>query len=446
MSKIRLHGSSSGYTEIAPVAASGNNTLTLPNDGTIISKDSNGAVGVTSVVTTTATITTAKIGAGVTITESGIEASGIGITVANINGGQIGGRRNMIINGAMNIAQRSTSRTDNENYTVDRFEVDYNGTDEAPTYAQVDVSSSDAPYPLGLTRALKITNGNQTGGADAGDWLRVRYNVESSDVRHSGWNYKSSTSFITLSFWVKASVAQTYYIEVRTYDGTGQRFSFPYTLTANTWTKIIKTIPGNSNLDFNDDNGVGLQIQFAQFFGTTYTDSGVTSDTWAAFAVGTQTPDQTSTWYTTNDATWEMTGVQLEVGTQNTPFEHLLRAEELALCQRYCYLHTDSNSTGASSQITIGTGSFYTTNQPLYAVHFPVTMRAIPTLAQDTGTNYYIHYHNGTNTQANDVGVINRPSTNCCMIYDSSLSGSANHGSFLSTNSQSAKILFEAEL
>jgi len=49
MSKIRLHGSSSGYTEIAPVAASGNNTLTLPNDGTIISKDSNGAVGVTSI-------------------------------------------------------------------------------------------------------------------------------------------------------------------------------------------------------------------------------------------------------------------------------------------------------------------------------------------------------------------------------------------------------------
>ena len=165
-----------------------------------------------------------------------------------------------------------------------------------------------------------------------------------------------------------------------------------------------------------------------------------------SFCRGTQTLAQTSTWYTTNDATWEMTGVQLEVGTQNTPFEHLLRAEELALCQRYCYLHTDSNSTSASSQITIGTGGFYTTNQPLYAVHFPVTMRAIPTLAQDTGTNYYIHYHNNTNTQANDVGVINRPSTNCCMIYDSSLSGSANHYSFLSTNSTSAKILFEAEL
>ena len=91
MSKIRLHGSSSGYTEIAPVAASGNNTLTLPDDGTILSKDAAGAVGVTSVHTTNitatgiATITTAKIGAGVTISESGIEASGIGITCATLS-------------------------------------------------------------------------------------------------------------------------------------------------------------------------------------------------------------------------------------------------------------------------------------------------------------------------------------------------------------------------
>ena len=136
MSKIRLHGSSSGYTEIAPVAASGNNTLTLPDDGTILSKDAAGAVGVTSIVTTTATITTAKIGAGVTITESGIEASGIGITCANINGTQIGGRRNLIINGAMNVAQRGTP-TASGSYTTaaygacDRWKLEANSTDQA---------------------------------------------------------------------------------------------------------------------------------------------------------------------------------------------------------------------------------------------------------------------------------------------------------------------------
>jgi len=84
MSKIRLHGSSSGYTEIAPVAASGNNTLTLPNDGTIISKDSNGAVGVTSIT----------VGTGVTIgdgrvtctTVHGSAASLTQIPAANIVG------------------------------------------------------------------------------------------------------------------------------------------------------------------------------------------------------------------------------------------------------------------------------------------------------------------------------------------------------------------------
>ena len=73
MSKIRLHGSSSGYTEIAPVAASGNNTLTLPNDGTIISKDSNGAVGVTSIT----------VGTGVTIGDGRITCSTLHGSAAN---------------------------------------------------------------------------------------------------------------------------------------------------------------------------------------------------------------------------------------------------------------------------------------------------------------------------------------------------------------------------
>ena len=81
MSKIRLHGSSSGYTEIAPVAASGNNTLTLPDDGTILSKDAAGAVGVTSVVTDTI-----KVGTAVTIGESGVNVVGVVTATSGIVG------------------------------------------------------------------------------------------------------------------------------------------------------------------------------------------------------------------------------------------------------------------------------------------------------------------------------------------------------------------------
>ena len=84
MSKIRLHGSSSGYTEIAPVAASGNNTLTLPNDGTIISKDSNGAVGVTSI--TVGTGVTAGDGRVTATSFHGSAASLTAIPAANIVG------------------------------------------------------------------------------------------------------------------------------------------------------------------------------------------------------------------------------------------------------------------------------------------------------------------------------------------------------------------------
>ena len=148
MSKIRLHGSSSGYTEIAPVAASGNNTLTLPNDGTIISKDSNGAVGVTSMKSSNV-----NVGAAVTITESGIEASGIGITCANINGGQISGRRNRVRNGAMVINQRQAGAgyTSQPEFTMDGWKIT-NGS--SFNFDATVTHSTD--HPSGFAKSLKV--------------------------------------------------------------------------------------------------------------------------------------------------------------------------------------------------------------------------------------------------------------------------------------------------
>ena len=153
MSKIRLFGTSSGYVEIAPAAAAGNNTLTAPSTvGEIIAKDAAGAIGITSMKASNV-----NVGAAVTITESGIEASGIGITCANINGTQIGGRRNIVINGAMTIAQRSTSATSADGYfTVDRMYFYNGGVDENCTTSQSDVASGTTPYSLGFRKALKF--------------------------------------------------------------------------------------------------------------------------------------------------------------------------------------------------------------------------------------------------------------------------------------------------
>ena len=373
MSKIRLHGSSSGYTEIAPVAASGNNTLTLPNDGTIISKDAAGAVGVTSVHTTNitatgiATITTAKIGAGVTISESGIEASGIGITCANINGGSIGGRRNISINGACEVAQRGTSSTTYGYGSVDRFATYYYGHNEVPTHSQADVASGTSPYAEGFRKCLKVTNGNQTSGAGAAQFMQIQHKYESQDIAKSGWNYTSTSSYITVQFWVKASVAQTYYVYLRSTDGTGQRYYFPYALSANTWTKVVKTIPGNSNLQFDNDVNHGFQINFGMWYGTDYTASGLSAETWAAYASGTRIPDMTSTWWTTDDATFEITGVQLEVGPQATAFEHRSYADEFLSCCRYYFFTNAQHFFQARGNNSDGLVGFVETQVPLRA-------------------------------------------------------------------------------
>ena len=119
--------------------------------------------------------------------------------------------RNLIINGAMQVAQRGTSSTSTGYQTVDRFSPYHGGTDEAPTYAQVDVASGTTPYSLGFRKAFKITNGNQTSGAGGSDEMTVKTVLEAQDIASSGWNYTSASSFITLSFWIKSSVAQNFY-------------------------------------------------------------------------------------------------------------------------------------------------------------------------------------------------------------------------------------------
>ena len=244
--------------------------------------------------------------------------------------------RNIIVNGACMVAQRGTSSTTSGHYTVDRFALVYAGTDEAPTQAQADVAAGTTPYTLGFRKAFKITNGNQTGGVGATDFIWLRYIFEAQDIANSGWNYTSTSSYVTLSFWVKSSVAQTFKGYLRARDGTEQGYAFETgSLTADTWTKITKTISGNSNLTFDNDINQGLQLNILGFMGTDYTDNSVTEDAWAAYAGGTRMKDNTSTWYTTNDATLEFTGFQLEVGPVATPFEHRSFGEELIRCQRY---------------------------------------------------------------------------------------------------------------
>ena len=256
--------------------------------------------------------------------------------IADVGGSQLS-NRNLQVNGAMVIAQKATTDTGSEGIaTVDRFGLSRGGEDEDPTQAQVDVASGTTPYSLGFRKAYKITNGNQTSGAGADDRVIVHTTYESQDIANSGWNYTSSTGFITLSYWAKSSVAQTFYLALTTHDGSSYRYATPITFTsANTWTKFTHKIPGNSNLQFDQDANRGLQMYWTLFRGTNTTDNSFTINQWAAYNSSIRYPDITSTWWTTNDSTFELTGVQFEVGDTPTSFEHRTYGDELRRCQRY---------------------------------------------------------------------------------------------------------------
>ena len=348
----------------------------------------------------------------------GVGASSAAITVNNTDGtctANLSNRqnRNLIINGAMQVAQRSTSSTSSGYGSVDRFFQGYGGTDEAPTQAQVDVASGTTPYTLGFRKALRITNGNQTSGAGASDVIQTVYKIEAQDIANSGWNYTSASSYITLSFWVKSSVAQEFHGFLLTNDGSAQLYSFSLgSLSADTWTKVTKTIPGNSNLTFNTDNGEGLNLRITMFHGTARTGS-ITQNQWAAFNSNLRYPNYTSTWYTTNDATFELTGMQLEVGSVATDFEHRSFGQELLLCQRYY------QEIGRSTTMVGNTGSSQIGN---IGVPIACAMRTTPTIA--SGITY--HMWHGNNDGKNNDGTamtINSFSTDTYPQHSPMMSG-----------------------
>ena len=373
-----------------------------------------------------------------------ISVSGVTTSQAFIpSQGQLS-HRNIIVNGAMEVAQRGTTSTDasvSSVKTIDRMVVFTTGGNEAPTQSQEDVASGTTPYTLGFRKCLRITNGNQS-AADAGDYLWIRYIVESQDLAKCGWNYTSTSSFVTLSFWVKSSVAQDFKGYLRTRDGTKQGYAFSTgSLSANTWTKITKVLPGASGIQFDNNNEAGLDINIAPWFGTNYSDAGVTEHTWTTYVSGNRTAPSTDTWWLTDDATWEITGLQLEVGSQATAFEHRSKAEELRLCQRYFQKSFEVDVTPAvsvSKCIYMFTRPYTSGYHEALGNDYVVEMRSQPSVTfypiQGSGSagqvSYYDsgwsnttgYYHTGHSTSKRLVFSINTSSSTTLVQYNYTLS------------------------
>ena len=293
--------------------------------------------------------------------------------------------RNLIINGAFTINQRGiTGHGSSGIRVVDRWSMSAGGLNNSMHQYQVDITAGDLPYTKGFRKMYRLTNDGQN--ADSNDYVQAVQQIEAQNIATSGWNYVSSSSFITLSFYVRASVSQTYHGYLQTLDGTNKTNSFSFALTANQWTKVTKTFPGDSGITIDNNNEAGFIVHFTPFMGGDYTASSVTDGAWQTFASGARTTDQTSTWMTTAYSTFELTGVQLEVGSVATDFEHRTFHDELHRCFRYYY-----EIAPPVAETAIGDMLNYDTKDHL-TLRFPVEMRIEPEFVCSNFSNAFRIY------------------------------------------------------
>jgi phage gp37-like protein len=281
--------------------------------------------------------------------------------------------RNLIINGAMQVAQRGTSTasiTTEGYYTSDRwlFTVTNQGT-------WTQSVENDAPTGSGFRKSTKLLCTTADASPAAADTLVLIQRIEGQNLQQIAKG-TSSAKQLTLSFWVKSNVTGTYIVELGDADNTRQ-VSKSYTINASaTWEKKTITFPADTTGAFDNDNGSSLSLLLWLGAGSDRT-SGTLNTSWASTVNANRVVGQTNLAAATNNY-WQVTGVQLEVGAVATPFEFKPIEQELAECQRYYYRITGGGTFSAVAHLINATNS--TSGQFVFPTK--VDMRVAPTAVE----------------------------------------------------------------
>ncbi len=284
------------------------------------------------------------------------------------------GRKNKIINGAMLIDQRNggAANTNSNGYHLDRFRTQVSGMDQlVQTYQQVNDG------PTGFTKSLKITTTTPETSIDASsEYLSVYQKIEGINLQDLAYGTNNAKP-VTVSFYVKSSITGTFGYTVYRNETQDRSINKTYTINnANTWERKTITLEGDTVQAIGNDANDNWWNVWHLAASSSYMTSpnphwgNYSGTNWAGY-------HEQNGVITTNGATWQITGVQLEVGRNATDFEHRLYAEELALCKRYYQRMGDSNT----NELTLG--GYAVNNTTIYtSVQLPVEMRAVPTLSQ----------------------------------------------------------------
>jgi len=340
--------------------------------------------------------------------------------------------RNLIINGAMQVAQRGTdAKTGNATdlYGTDRFRAIENNSGSMS-------SQQVADGPVGFYYSNKLTITGTDSSLASTEFGRQLTSIEGQNMAHLNWGTANAQT-VTLSFYVKCSVTGTFYISLFN-NAADRSFVAGYTIdAANTWERKSIKIAGPTDGTWLATNGAGVYVTWSIGAGSTYQTS--TLNSWAS-AFDMSGSDQVNL-FATNAATWQLTGVQMELGTEATPFEHRSFGEELQRCKRYFEVYapitSQNGSIGLVRPRTTVNGYSSTLNyyekraSPTATLDFDRLHK--PGVAFDTISSSSVDVNSGETSSC---------TVNCNPDNDSTISTYA----YLGKNSGQGKLTLDAEL
>ena len=348
--------------------------------------------------------------------------------------------RNLIINGAMQVAQRGTSETG----------VTGNGYKQAPDRFRVAMGSlgtftvsQSTEAPAGFSNSYKWECTTADASPTANGNVTLVQSIEAQNLQHLKMGTADAEA-VTLSFWVRSNKTGTYIVQIEAND-SGRSISKSYTIdAADTWEYKTITYEGDTTGEINNDNGVGFHVYFWLAAGSTFT-SGTLATSWETTTNANRAVGQVNLADSTSNE-WYITGVQLEVGSVATPFEHRSYGDELARCQRYC------QTLGGAEYNQIRLGAYKNAARVEGAIKHVVQMRTGPSVTT-TGSGDFTADKGGS-TFATDLAfqsVITAETNQDVTFVDvspsTSVSGSDGQCGFLYNNASSTrKLILSAEL
>jgi len=352
--------------------------------------------------------------------------------------------RNIIINGAMNVAQRATSVTGigaSSGYSgpMDRFRISAGTTAGRLTASQ----TSDGPNGISAN-CLKFDCTTADTSIAAGEKLSIEQRFEGQNLQRIGKGVAGAKQ-VTVSFYVKANASFTFACELYDHDNSRQ-ISKLFSVTSN-WSRVELTFPADvddGSSPFGDDNALSLSLFIALHAGSNFTSGTLNSSSWAN-ATSANRHVGIDSFYSSTDNNFFLTGVQMEVGPVATEFEQEDFGTTLKKCQRYYY----KTGITTSNQDPFGVGQGFSATVGDILTFFPTTMRIAPTALEQNGTatDYRIFGTGGNFTACSSVPTFNGCTTNSGRSRFTTADGNADRAAFFGNGTDaSAYLAWSAEL